>query len=151
MYSKMKFKNDIFADIFYREVVAYCYSYGEMEHVCVKKYENDDELVEVLKFISKLVNQDNHREALDALFSVANEFKAEVSYDSLGVAKLNVEHIVGNDYDAFIDRLKDEFLKYGIDGDVSVEVHDTIEYGDSWEFCEPWAEVIDNGIVIAII
>jgi hypothetical protein len=131
----MKFKNNVFADILVGEVMAYCYSYGEMEQMCVKKYENDDELVEVLEFISKLVNPNNHREALCALFSVAHEFKSQISYNLYGVARLSVEHIVGSDYDRFIDRLNDEFSKNGIDGDVSIEVH----------------EIIDNGTVIARI
>lgn len=151
MYSKLLFKNNVFADILVGEVMAYCYSYGEMEQMCVKKYENDNELIEVLKFMSELVNPNNHREALNVVFAVANEFKAEVSYNIDGSARLNVQHIVGNNYDRLIDRLNNEFSNKGIDGDVAIEVHDTIEYGDAWEFCEPWAEVIDNGIVIAII
>lgn len=85
MYTTLRFKNGIYADILNDEVIAWCYEIdGTQQSVCHKKYKGDDELIIVLEEIRKRVNSDQHREVWDFLLEEFNGDGDSITYAKNG-------------------------------------------------------------------
>lgn len=107
MYTTLRFKNGIYADILNDEVIAWCYEIdGTQQNVCRKQYKNDDELVEVLDCIRRFLHKDKHTEVFMVLFSLFTKEGDSIKYAEDGSLNITIDKSRSfSEFDDIITRL----------------------------------------------
>lgn len=108
MYTTLRFKNGINADILKDEVYAWSWGLdGYQQIVCIKPYHGDDELIQVLDSIRLYVNMNKHDDINELLFTEFNKEGDSITYGENGgiIVKAGNSHFY-DEFNAIISRLK---------------------------------------------